>query len=233
MAAARKIEKQNEQQIGKGEARAPRRRVYARKTDIVLEAAEDAFLEAGFANTSMDTIAERAGVSKRTVYSNFKNKEELFAAVIRKRCAGILPDTLHEDDYETDDPEAALTRMATKFLRGILSKRHVELYQTVVAASRRFPAVGAVMYKGPIEDTHRLVERFLLAQIARGNLVLSDPDVAARQFVALLKTNLQMAALFSQPIRVTKKVIEDSARSSVQLFLYGAASDTVRAASRK
>jgi TetR/AcrR family transcriptional repressor of mexJK operon len=50
-----------------------RRRVHARKTEIVLEAAQEAFLEAGYVNTSRDAVAERAGVSKHTVYSNFKN----------------------------------------------------------------------------------------------------------------------------------------------------------------
>lgn len=217
----------------KAEPRKSRRRVYARKNDIVLEAAEAAFFEAGFAATSMDAVADRAGVSKRTVYSNFKNKEELFGAVIRKRCADILTDTLREADFETDDPESVLVRIASKFLQGILSKGQVQLYQTVVAASRRFPSVGAVMYKGPVEESRRTIERFLTFQVERGNLDLPDAAVAAGQLVGLLKSNLQTSLLLSQRVRVTKKVIDENAKSAVHLFLYGAASGKARAAASK
>ena len=53
-----------------------------RKSDPILMAAKDAFIENGFGNTSMDDIARRAGSTKRTVYNNFGSKERLLEAVI-------------------------------------------------------------------------------------------------------------------------------------------------------
>jgi len=53
-----------------------------RKSDPILMAAKDAFIENGFGNTSMDDIAHRAGTTKRTVYNNFGSKERLLEAVI-------------------------------------------------------------------------------------------------------------------------------------------------------
>jgi TetR/AcrR family transcriptional regulator, mexJK operon transcriptional repressor len=53
-----------------------------RKSDPILMAAKDAFIENGFGNTSMDDIARRAGTTKRTVYNNFGSKERLLEAVI-------------------------------------------------------------------------------------------------------------------------------------------------------
>jgi TetR/AcrR family transcriptional repressor of mexJK operon len=53
-----------------------------RKSDPILMAAKDAFIENGFGNTSMDDIAQRAGTTKRTVYNNFGSKERLLEAVI-------------------------------------------------------------------------------------------------------------------------------------------------------
>jgi TetR/AcrR family transcriptional repressor of mexJK operon len=53
-----------------------------RKSDPILMAAKDAFIESGFGNTSMDDIARRAGTTKRTVYNNFGSKERLLEAVI-------------------------------------------------------------------------------------------------------------------------------------------------------
>jgi AcrR family transcriptional regulator len=52
------------------------------KAEPILMAAKDAFIENGFANTSMDDVALRASTTKRTVYNNYGSKERLLEAVI-------------------------------------------------------------------------------------------------------------------------------------------------------
>src|ERR1051325_5552060 len=68
-----------------GRDRTPRwrRRKDARPNEI-LEAALACFTERGFANTRLDDVARRAGVTKGTLYLYFRNKEELFEAVVRQ-----------------------------------------------------------------------------------------------------------------------------------------------------
>ena len=200
---------------------APPRRIYPRKTDIVLEAAERAFLQSGYANTSMDMVAERAGVSKRTVYSNFGSKDDLFAAVIRKRCADVIPTALDAVD-KAGSPEVVLTAMATAFLTAIYSRPQIELYLTVVAESRQFAEIGRIMVEGPIAQSQRLFADVLRAHADTGQLSLPDADLAAAQLIALLKTNVHMRLLFHQDAPTGTHQIAASARSSVQLFLNGA-----------
>jgi len=53
-----------------------------RQTEL-LEAAIEVFAQRGYQATTMDDIAERAGVSKGMLYIYFKNKEALFGAVFR------------------------------------------------------------------------------------------------------------------------------------------------------
>ena len=198
------------------------RRAYLRKNDVVLEAAEKCFLEFGYASTSMDAVAERAGVSKRTIYSNFKSKESLFEAVVRKGCAEVLPDALHDSDLHTEDPEGVLTALAEKFLTDIYSKPRVQMYQTVVAASRRFPAIGTMMFENSVLRSQEIFDSFLRAQVDIGQLSFPDLNVAAAQLVALLKTDLHVQLLFSQPIDISARDIKRSAATSVRLFLNGA-----------
>ncbi len=59
-----------------------RRRKDSRPGEI-LQAALDCFAERGFAATRLEDVAARAGVTKGTAYLYFKNKEELFKAVVR------------------------------------------------------------------------------------------------------------------------------------------------------
>src|SRR6187402_3432401 len=57
-----------------------------RKTEAtrqkIIDAAYESIWRAGFTRTSLDTIAERAGVTKRTLYSYFRSKDDLLAAVL-------------------------------------------------------------------------------------------------------------------------------------------------------
>jgi TetR/AcrR family transcriptional regulator of autoinduction and epiphytic fitness len=55
-----------------------------RKHADILDAAIVCFSEKGFDNTSMDAIASKAKVSKRTVYNHFASKDVLFTAIVNK-----------------------------------------------------------------------------------------------------------------------------------------------------
>ncbi len=61
-----------------------------RKRDAIARAAVTLFASDGYERTSVDAIAAEAGVSKRTVYSHFGDKESLFLSVVRETYEGML-----------------------------------------------------------------------------------------------------------------------------------------------
>jgi AcrR family transcriptional regulator len=63
----------------------------------IVDAARQFFLAGGYAQTSMDTVAEKAGVAITTVYRHFNNKDDLFRAVMQLTCEMILPELLTAD----------------------------------------------------------------------------------------------------------------------------------------
>jgi AcrR family transcriptional regulator len=66
--------------------RAPRwERKAGERPGALLEAALDAFARHGFHATRLETVAEAAGVSKGTVYTYFKNKEDLLRKALEHR----------------------------------------------------------------------------------------------------------------------------------------------------
>ena len=199
-----------------------RRRVYARKNDVVLEAAERAFLARGFSGTSMDEIAELAGVSKRTVYSNFSSKQVLFAAVIRERCAEVLPEEVDLDQATQADPARTLEALAVRFLTAIYTPAQIALYRTVITEAHSQPEIGRIMFEGPITRSQLVFDGFLRSQVALGRMAFPDVRLAAAQLIAMLKTNLHMQLLFNQPAVVNHTRIARIARASVRLFLHGA-----------
>jgi len=201
-------------------AKQKKRRTPPRKNAIVLAAAEQAFIEFGYAGVSVDEIAERAGVSKRTVYSNFASKQVLYEEVVKKLCGEVVPTeidpkTLHED------PEKVLLKVSVAFLEALYLPRQIAFFQTAVADSRQMPEAGKMVFEGPVTRTQNVFDHYFRTQAQRGVLEFPNIDIAASQFVAILKTNLHVCLMLSHAADVSHAALQDIARSSIHIFLYG------------
>lgn len=74
----------------------PRKGEESQSRDRLLDTAYRLFLEYGYGNLCLETIAKEARVSMRTIYSQFGGKAGLFGAVI-KRCSDPFVTALTED----------------------------------------------------------------------------------------------------------------------------------------
>lgn len=69
----------------------PRKRMSASdRRVLILEAAREAFADGGYHQTSLDTVAERAGVSKALIYEHFASKRELHAAMLEQHVTELV-----------------------------------------------------------------------------------------------------------------------------------------------
>jgi AcrR family transcriptional regulator len=85
--------------------------------ELILSAALEAFLEDGYVGTTMDGIAEKAGVARRTVYNQFGSKASLLIAVINDRVVASEERSIqadHDAVRALDDAE----EMIDAFIRG-------------------------------------------------------------------------------------------------------------------
>jgi len=193
-----------------------------RKYQAIMDAAGALFTERGFAATGMDAVSLQSGVSKRTVYSHFESKEALFAAVVELLCARVLQAEPSELNGCDGTPAEVLTLLGTSFLLSIYGPEQMALYQTVVADSRQFPEIGRMMFEGPVLRSQSIVSACLRQLTDRGLLRLSSPDLAAAHFIGMLKTDVHMRLMFSQPPAITRPEIARIAACTVELFLHGA-----------
>ena len=138
--------------------------------------AERAFLEGGFAATTMQAIAERAGASKETFYRHFANKERLFAEIVRARSARILgPDR----DAPTGAPAIVLAELGERALETLFDRESVALFRVVVAEAPRSPELGAIFYDQGPGRVLRQLARYLRWADATALLRCDEPDKAA------------------------------------------------------
>ena len=196
-----------------------------RKFLSIVDAARKQFLENGFAKANMDTIAESADVSKRTVYKHFEDKETLFAAVIQELCAKVVTPPMVDFEANNAKPRQVLTSIGVHFLSRIYSKEQIQMFRLIVADAHRFPKLGRMMFD-QVSSGERLIYNYMSRQQEKGLLRLQCPEMAASQFLGLLKTDAQMKLLFGIRKRITKAEIEQIVECCVEVFLNGVKQST-------
>src|SRR3954470_19455562 len=188
------------------------------KGEAVLAAAERAFLGAGFGAVTMDAIARAASVSKATVYAHYASKETLFGAVVarlsERRFYGFSVDALDPVDIK-----ASLTAIATRFLDLVLSPEAIALNRIIIAEVIRFPALGAVFWQAGPERTRAQIEGFLRRAAASGSLAITNPRLAAEQFVALTRGEIHLRNLLRLEDPGSPAALQAAAEGTVATFL--------------
>jgi TetR/AcrR family transcriptional regulator of autoinduction and epiphytic fitness len=160
-------------------------RLTDRKRAAVIGAAIEEFLAAGFDATSMDRIAARAGVSKRTVYNHFPSKEALFAAILRQLWESS--DTGEVAAYSAVNPlRAQLLQLLFKKLALLNNEAFLSLARVAIAAGihSQERARDMVARMGEREEDLTV---WIRAAAADGRLKTSDPMFASQQLQALVK----------------------------------------------
>jgi AcrR family transcriptional regulator len=115
----------------------------------IVDVATRAFLNQGYAATSMSAIADELGGSKATLWSHFGSKEELFTAVIDQlvdRFSGDIESALSGETFSIE----GLRGYCLRFLRKLMGVEAILLFKLIIADGERFPEVNAVFHvRGP------------------------------------------------------------------------------------
>jgi TetR/AcrR family transcriptional repressor of mexJK operon len=147
----------------------------------------------GYGAVSMDAVARAAGVSKATLYAYFSSKDQLFATIVSEACrrniavANFLPGS-------EDDLPAALTSFAGHTLRFLLEERALAIHRVVISESVRFPELGRAFYDNGPGVFRQVFGNWLAEQTVAGRLTVAEPDLAADQFIGLLRGGLYLRA---------------------------------------
>ena len=161
-------------------------RLTDRKREAILEAAIAEFRANGFETTSMDKIAARAQVSKRTVYNHFPGKEELFAEILMQ-----LWESSAEQRaliYRHDKPlRPQLLELMQSKMRMLSDSNFLDLARVAIAATIHSPERTQDMV-ARLGEREEGINTWISAAQADGRLKPGDPAFAAHQLQGLLKT---------------------------------------------
>ena len=187
----------------------------ASKRAQIIDAAVAEFQERGFAAGSMDRISARAQVSKRTLYKYFESKENLFRSIVLElsgRFAGV-----HEMRYHKGrDIREQLTELAWAEGRILMSPDVIAMSRMIISESLRNPDLAATA-QGKLDKTSIFVT--ILKQAHEdGQLHISDPEQAGKEFIGLIKARAFWPMLFTGDV-LSREEMADTIESSVRMML--------------
>ena len=186
----------------------------------ILEVAAELFLAKGYGSTTIEAVAARAGISKRTLYHRFDDKSVLFAAVVHEIIEQIRPPA-GVPLIEGATLREVLRRLAGMILRAALSPQAIALHRLVMAESARFPElVRAVHGDGSAREATTLIGDLLAREPRDSTLSVEKRAFAAEQFIFMVVTLPQRRAMgYGTPM--TAAELDVWADKTVDLFLNG------------
>jgi len=160
----------------------PRRRRKAERPQEIIEAAFAEFSRNGYATTTLDQIAERAGVTKGTIYVYFESKEHLFISMVREFTKPTM-ETM-QDMFKTHDGSTAdLLRAQFSFIYEHLveDRRRREVVRMLIAEATRFPELAdryhAEILRPCLDMLRQAIQRGVDRGEIRNSAIVEQPQV--------------------------------------------------------
>lgn len=195
------------------------RQIAEANRSAIVEAAMPLFLELGYDRTPLARVAERAGVSKATLFKQFPTKSELFEATVL--AAGATPGD-DVDAPETGDLQAGLVVLGRAYAELLSRPGMAELIRTVIAESPRFPELRERTFDFGTLPVLAALHRYLRSETAAGVADVPDPDAAAPQFLGMIATAIFWPRLIHGTWSITQdevqSVIDEAARTMVARY---------------
>lgn len=192
-----------------------------RSRAAILEAAVAEFVRVGYLAASLDDIAVRAGVAKRTIYNVVGGKEELFRATLAEAIDTAERFSLEVAGplAEVDDVEAGLRDTGRRLAQAVLGGRIVPLRRLLIGEAARFPDLAQDYYcraPGRVMDA---IAGSLRRFHERGVLLVEDVELAAEQFAFLVLGASLDRALFEPHGAIDAGRVDARAHAGVEVFL--------------
>ncbi len=193
-----------------------------RRTQI-LEAAVVIFPQKGYAATTMQEIAQQAGISPSAIYQHFRSKEDLFLALTDSLSFIPILDEINasldeEKDVTYEDVRRSLIEVGEGFTNTHM--RNAEIVRMFIAETRSFPEVGKKYCARLVVPVEKLLNRYLSAQVAQGVLRPVNVELAVHAFYGIFLNFVITQNLLAGEgiLRFPKK---DRVKQLVDIYLMG------------
>lgn len=184
----------------------------------IINEAYELFVKLGFHAATMEKVAQRAKISKITIYRYFKNKEALFDAVIADRCKKFTMQVLFKSF--NGSAEEQLMSAALSIFRTLLSSDIRSLEAIIIADQTNPKSLSKPYYETLTNHVIAQIEALLHQLHTNTVLDIPDPPQSAQLFAALfIGSNLLTISRFDEMKVENDNEIQSYCQSAVNMFI--------------
>lgn len=188
------------------------------KDEAILNGARACFFENGFAGTTMEDVAARAGVSKVTMYRRFDDKEALFEAVVRRETAKMQA-AFEAWPYADGSLAERLNAYGSILLRFLFTTEHMLLDRMLAHDLKYSPAMARRFFDLGPGACRAHIAGMLADAAGRGEVTIDDPVLAAADLFSLWTGFIQKELEFGVIAPATVEDIDRRVQRGTRLFL--------------
>ena len=190
----------------------------------ILEAAERQFLSNGYDATRLEDIVREARVSKTAIYKIFGGKRELFLALNDRIIKSLIQKIAQSRTLKTgslEELKQILFELGKDYLTSLTQGHPLSLFRLNLSIATRFKAASMNYYNSGPNAFQDILSHFF-NDVHEANLLhIPDTDIAANQFMAMVRGNFHIQALMDVDFQPSSETISDYVESSVNLFVAG------------
>lgn len=195
----------------------------AERIDAILDAAARTFTECGYAATTMDRIAGRAQMSKRSLYRHFGDKMEIFRALLSRCGARAAIARLSPRAVDCRDPGGCLKTWLLELADFVMREEQVHLFRLAIAESSANTDVSRAFYDEALGSLLDALAERIAGMQAEGLVRAADPVALAEILLGSAFGSSAFREVMQQGTITAPPLAEVAARVDLMLALIGPA----------
>ncbi|MEO1766277.1 TetR/AcrR family transcriptional regulator [Thiobacter aerophilum] len=189
------------------------------KDGAILRAARALLFTHGPQAVTMEAVAQRAGISKATLYTRHPDRYHLLRAVVARE-SFALSRSLEQAPRDLNELRAALVSFLTDLATFLVSKHHQRLMQAMALPASALARARQTIYRNGPQRTQRMLADYLEAAAAQGLIACPDPAHSAELLLGMMMGLNPLRLAFGTPTRHRRRAERAShAQLIVRAFL--------------
>ncbi|MGB6380799.1 MAG: TetR/AcrR family transcriptional regulator [Syntrophobacteria bacterium] len=150
----------------------------------IIRAAMEVFARNGFGGSTTREIAENAGISEATIYSHFRNKEDLYTAIIDEKLQESEPLYYPLDAIRNRDDQRVFTTIVSNYL-----DRHGEdttFLRLLLFSALEGHELASMFVAGPVRKFFEFLADYIRERIDEGAFKPVNPEITSRCLLGMV-----------------------------------------------
>jgi AcrR family transcriptional regulator len=172
------------------------RRRSSERPDEVLDAALALFSTRGFAQTRVEDVAAKAGLSKAAIYLYFPSKQALLQGLVQRAIANLAEDAIARMKDWQGDPRPLIAQLLRQIAARLADPSVVAIPALILREAPHAPEIAAIYRTEVLDRTIPALTALIAQGVAGGHIRPVDPELTVRSVVGPILVHLMLAHVF-------------------------------------